>query len=137
MGDLIDAEVVDAQRGVDMLISIVRKAKKISVFDEDTRGLACDDLELHPNEIVPYQDFCRVLVLISGFGRRLLSSSSTHPIFSIINSLYQTLQAHVLQSCLQTYESREEMNTRTLLSCMNELYNNGNFSCSYASRKSI
>ncbi len=39
MGDLIDAEVVDAQRGVDMLMSIVRKAKKLSVFDEDARGL--------------------------------------------------------------------------------------------------
>lgn len=97
MGDLIDSEVVDAQRGVDMLMSIVRSAKKLSVFDELERGLACDGLELHPNEIVPYQDFCRVLVLISGFGRRLLSSSAAaHPIFSTLNSLYQTLQAHVL-----------------------------------------
>jgi hypothetical protein len=97
MGDLIDSEVVDAQRGVDMLMSIVRNAKKLSVFDEDARGLTSDDQELHPNEIVPYQDFCRVLVLISGFGRRLLSSSAaSHPIFSTLNSLYQTLQAHVL-----------------------------------------
>jgi hypothetical protein len=96
MGDLIDSEVVDAQRGVEMLMSIVRNAKKLSVFDEDSRGLAYGDLELHPNEIVPYQDFCRVLVLISGFGRRLLSLSATHPIFSTLNSLYQTLQAHVL-----------------------------------------
>ena len=97
MGDLIDAEVVDAQRGFDMLMSIVRSAKKLSVFDEDARGLACGDFELHPDEIVPYQDFCRVLVLISGFGRRLLSSSAaTHPIFSTLNSVYQTLQAHVL-----------------------------------------
>lgn len=95
MGDLIDAEVVDAQRGVDMLMSIVRKAKKLSVFDEDARGLVVGDLELHPNEIVSYQDFCRILVLISGFGRRLLSSA-THPIFSTLNSHYKTLQAHVL-----------------------------------------
>lgn len=65
-----------------MLMSIVRKAKKLSLFDEDSRALAVCDLELHPNEIVPYQDFCRVLVLISGFGRRLLlSSSATHPIY--------------------------------------------------------
>jgi hypothetical protein len=64
-----------------MLMSIVRKAKKLSLFDEDSRALAVGDLEFHPNEIVPYQDFCRVLVLISGFGRRLLSSSATHPIY--------------------------------------------------------
>ena len=49
MGDLIDAEVVDAQRGIDMLMSIVRSAKKLSVFDEDARGLAVGDLELNRN----------------------------------------------------------------------------------------
>ena len=79
-----------------MLMSIVRKAKKLSVFDEDARVLVGGDLELHPNEIVAYQDFCKILVLISGFGRRLLSSATTHPIFSTINTHYKTLQAHVL-----------------------------------------
>lgn len=54
MGDLIDSEVVNAQRGVDMIMAIVKKAKKLSLFDEDSRGLAVSDLELHPNEIVPY-----------------------------------------------------------------------------------
>ena len=79
-----------------------------------------------------------MLVLLSGFGKRLLSEQLLRePIYETLNSLFESIKAHVKDFCLATYENKDQMNTLTLLNCMNELYTNGNFSCSYSSRKSL
>ena len=71
IGDLVDAEAVAPETAQDMLLSIISEAKKISVFDDNEEAHTSADLD--PQDFVPYQDLCRVLILTTGYGRRLLN----------------------------------------------------------------
>ena len=74
MGDLIDAEVLLPERAIDMITAIVKSAKRISVFDDAPEIFSSpNNIQFFDTDIVSYQDFCRVLVLISAFGQRLLN----------------------------------------------------------------